>query len=63
MKSFIPVIILIVGSVHANDALDVLDGVKGIATVRFTHVDVVRHELVTRIVQAYDGRPKKGTPR
>ncbi|MDA1070802.1 MAG: PhoH family protein [Proteobacteria bacterium] len=45
------------------DALDVLDGVKGIATVRFTHVDVVRHELVTRIVQAYDGRPKKGTPR
>ena len=45
------------------DALDVLDGVKGIATVRFTHVDVVRHELVTRIVQAYDGRPKKGAAR
>lgn len=45
------------------DALDVLKDVPGIAMVRFTHVDVVRHELVTRIVQAYDGRPKRGDPR
>ena len=45
------------------DALDVLAGVEGIAMVRFTHVDVVRHELVARIVQAYDGRPKRGESR
>ena len=40
------------------DALEVLDGVPGIAVVRFTDADIVRHELVTRIVRAYDGRPK-----
>ena len=45
------------------DALDVLKDVQGIAMVRFSHVDVVRHELVTRIVQAYDGRPKRGGTR
>ena len=45
------------------DALDVLAGVEGIAMVRFSHVDVVRHELVARIVQAYDGRPKRGESR
>ena len=38
------------------DALDTLEGVQGIATVRFTHADIVRHPLVTRIVQAYDAR-------
>jgi phosphate starvation-inducible PhoH-like protein len=38
------------------DALRVLEGVKGINTVRFTAADVVRHELVTRIVRAYDGQ-------
>ena len=37
------------------DALRVLEGVKGISTVRFAAADVVRHELVTRIVRAYDG--------
>jgi len=36
------------------DALRVLEDVKGISTVRFTAADVVRHELVTRIVRAYD---------
>ncbi|MGB1087568.1 MAG: PhoH family protein [Alphaproteobacteria bacterium] len=35
-------------------ALDALHGVKGIKTVRFTHADVVRHPLVTRIVKAYN---------
>ena len=35
-------------------ALGVLDGIEGIGTVRFTDVDVVRHELVARIVRAYD---------
>lgn len=37
-----------------KDALDVLDGVQGTATVRFSDVDVVRHPLVTRIVKAYN---------
>ena len=35
-------------------ALQVLDGVKGIATVRLKAEDVVRHALVSRIVAAYD---------
>lgn len=36
-----------------GDALRVLEGVKGVSTVHFTARDVVRHPLVTRIVQAY----------
>jgi len=36
------------------DAERVLKGVKGIATTYFTSVDVVRHPLVARIVEAYD---------
>ena len=32
-----------------------LEGVKGIAVVRFTAADVVRHPLVGRIVEAYEG--------
>ena len=31
-----------------------LDGVEGIGHVAFTHEDVIRHELVARIVEAYD---------
>jgi len=37
------------------DAVSKLDGLKGIATVRFTAADVVRHPLVGRIVEAYEG--------
>ena len=36
------------------DALETLAGVKGVKFVHFTQADVVRHELVTRIIQAYD---------
>jgi phosphate starvation-inducible PhoH-like protein len=36
------------------DAVRLLDGVEGIAHVAFTSADVVRHELVARIVEAYD---------
>lgn len=36
------------------DALEVLDGVEGIEIVKLTAKDVVRHELVTRIIQAYE---------
>jgi phosphate starvation-inducible PhoH-like protein len=34
-------------------ALDILEGVEGIAFVRFGEADVVRHHLVTKIVRAY----------
>jgi len=44
------------GLVHA---LDVLDNVEGISIVRLTHKDVVRHELVQRIIRAYE-RFEKG---
>lgn len=36
------------------DALNVLDGVEGIRFCHFEDVDVVRHQLVQRIVRAYD---------
>lgn len=39
------------GLVHA---IRVLDGVEGIAIVHLTYKDVVRHELVQRIIQAYE---------
>ena len=41
-----------------RDALETLQGVPGIGFVQFTHKDVVRHPLVTRIVQAYDKRER-----
>jgi phosphate starvation-inducible protein PhoH and related proteins len=37
------------------EAQQVLNGVRGIALTRFTSADVVRHPLVARIVEAYDG--------
>src|SRR6202046_5165973 len=36
------------------EAVKLLEGVEGIAHVSFTAADVVRHELVARIVEAYD---------
>ncbi len=44
------------------EALQVLDGVPGIVTVRFGDADVVRHPLVAEIVKAYD-RHLPGAPR
>ncbi|MDO8837490.1 MAG: PhoH family protein [Parvibaculum sp.] len=41
-----------------KDALEVLDGVEGVATVRFSDADVVRHPLVTRVVKAYNNRDR-----
>lgn len=40
------------------EAAKLLAGVEGIAQVRFTAQDVIRHELVARIVAAYEGAPK-----
>lgn len=37
-----------------RDAMETLQQIKGIGFVHFTHADVVRHPLVTRIVRAYD---------
>jgi phosphate starvation-inducible PhoH-like protein len=46
------------------DALNVLDGVEGIRFCHFEDVDVVRHQLVQRIVRAYDsyGRAQQQMP-
>ena len=38
------------------EARDVLEGVKGVETVYFTERDVVRHELVRKIIRAYSNR-------
>ena len=37
------------------DAVSKLEGIARIATVRFTSADVVRHPLVGKIVEAYEG--------
>jgi phosphate starvation-inducible PhoH-like protein len=36
------------------DAVRLLEGIEGIGHVSFTSADVIRHELVARIVEAYD---------
>jgi phosphate starvation-inducible PhoH-like protein len=41
------------------EAVHLLEGVSGIAQVRFTAADVVRHPLVARIVEAYDAADRK----
>jgi phosphate starvation-inducible PhoH-like protein len=38
-----------------NDAVSRLEGVEGFGTIRFSVADVVRHPIVGRIVQAYEG--------
>ena len=48
-----------------REAVDVLDGIKGISVIRMEEKDIVRHKLVTRIVKAYreadDARLTKNT--
>lgn len=39
-----------------NDAVQRLEGIEGIAVTRFTSADVVRHPIVGRIVDAYEGQ-------
>ena len=41
------------------NAMNILDGVKGISFVEFDSNDVVRHELVKKIISAYDENQKK----
>ena len=42
-----------------SESIALLAGVQGIAQIRFTEVDVIRHPLVARIVRAYDARDRK----
>jgi phosphate starvation-inducible PhoH-like protein len=41
-----------------RDALDLIDGIRGIGTVTFTDADVVRHPLVAALIRAYDTRDR-----
>ena len=42
-----------------KEALKILDGVEGIGVVKLEQKDIVRHKLVTRIVNAYDKYDKE----
>ena len=44
-----------------REALALLGDVEGVAHVRFTETDVVRHELVARIVTAYDNAARRAS--
>jgi len=50
----------VAGSSGLADAVRRLDGVEGIATLRFSVKEVVRHPIVGRIVEAYEGPAKDG---
>jgi phosphate starvation-inducible PhoH-like protein len=41
-----------------TEALETLEGIDGIAIVRLSDKDIVRHELVARIVRAYEQRER-----
>ena len=42
-----------------KEALNILGKVEGISVVNLSQKDIVRHKLVTRIVDAYDSFDKK----
>lgn len=41
------------------EAAEILDGVRGIGVVRMEPADVIRHDVVTRIVEAYEAHERK----
>jgi phosphate starvation-inducible PhoH-like protein len=43
------------GASGLNDAVNKLEGIEGLAMIRFGIGDVVRHPIVGRIVDAYEG--------
>jgi phosphate starvation-inducible protein PhoH and related proteins len=45
-----------------GDAIGLLKSLPRIGHVRFTHVDVVRHDLVREIVEAYGRAGAEGQP-
>ncbi|RLF53528.1 MAG: phosphate starvation-inducible protein PhoH, partial [Thermoplasmata archaeon] len=44
------------------EAIDILDGIKGIQFVSFSKEDVIRHPLVQEIIEAYENMEKKVHP-
>lgn len=46
-----------------RDSVDLLSSLTGVACVQFSNADVVRHSLVTQIVQAYEARDADGGSR
>ncbi len=48
------------GSSGLADAVKRLDGIDGISALRFSSREVVRHPIVGRIVDAYEGPPQDG---
>jgi phosphate starvation-inducible PhoH-like protein len=42
------------------EAISILDGIEDIAHIAFTGRDVVRRELVGKIVDAYETAPRRG---
>ncbi len=48
------------GLVHA---VDILEGVKGVGVARFLPADVVRHEMVQRVLNAFDRNTRRGKRR
>jgi len=41
-----------------RDALELVEGIRGIGVARFTDADVVRHPLVAALIRAYDRRDR-----
>ena len=46
-----------------SEALEIVDGVDGIGIIHMNKKDIVRHRLVTRIVEAYDKRKSENGER
>lgn len=46
-----------------SEALSLLAGLEGVGHVTFTEADVVRHDLVRRIVAAYEAAPRQAAGR
>ena len=42
-----------------KEAVDILDGIKGIGIINLSQKDIVRHHLVTQIVKAYERHDKQ----
>ncbi|MHB8418974.1 MAG: PhoH family protein [Myxococcales bacterium] len=42
------------------DAVEILQGIEGIAFCKFTDLDVVRHPLVQQVIRAYEAHGQKG---
>jgi phosphate starvation-inducible PhoH-like protein len=41
-----------------RDALELVEGIRGIGAIQFTDADVVRHSLVAALIRAYDARDR-----